>query len=774
MTTASLNRKTWWRRALLPAAILAFAAAGTVPVLKAFKVGVNVTGWLPIHETITANAMLTVLPQADPMFVSNVQSGVFNTDFSHQPENAFHFDNSTATNGGFESGFAMLHGMLNVAQSQATTCDVNGQCTVNPLFLNPQHSSFRNLVEDIIGTYGDLTLNDGCLAEPACPTGDFAASVASVQVDVLPLLLDTDPDPDPVSAYTFQAPVGINCCSIPVPNFAETVAGVKTTLDSLLGQHCRPDWSTWPGSNPTCFGRLEDMAPDDNSFQLLAGHLRILQYEYQAYFAWQHLGHAFHTTQDFFAHSNYVELAAGHRGPPCTPDSFEAATICDDPLSSTAASGQLETTVPFGAIPLPTDGRFPWSLAEFGAEFSIMSVKSTLDADPKHQLFSDANSLHLQTGYFPCVPGAGSAPRDEGFPYCHTATPSIGSNAAAGMNKDERYANGGELNLQNHEWAKSSAIRMSAALFGAFMASLPNASTSGIAPSTATTAANPAEAIVWPVQLHLNTGAATLNAGNIAPVRSVRPPTPQLGTPRTPIQTAQRIVPSRAVLRILPSITRPELLQRNPQPHIFVKTFPNRAFRPGERVDLRVDAFDAKTGAQLHGLPVVIGNVRGVTSRPISLTVALTSTPHCGAVGGRQFCLNVLTPPSGTVIPGTNYPGGGGNFTLSVVIPKLLVGVAAAQAQQPGTATFTVSALDAHTRQPVPSAEVFVNGTPVSPANRPMTYQLNATARLQPRGRLGIETLPASFGPPLIVRAPGYSDEIVQYVLRNATSPVRR
>jgi hypothetical protein len=792
MTTTSNNRKTQWRRAFMPAAILTFAVAGTLPVLKAFKIGV--AGWPSIHENITANAMLAVMPQADPMFVSNVQSGVYNTDLSHQPTNAFHFDNSTATNGGFDNGFATLHGMLSTAKSEAMTCDANGQCGINPLFLNPQHSSFRDLAEDIVKTYGDLSLNGGCLAELACPTGDFASGAASVQVDALPFLLDTDPDPDEVTAYTYQVPIASNCCNIPVPNFAETVAGVKSNLDSLLGPHCRPDWSAWPpGSSPVCFNQLEDMASGDNDFQLLAGHLRILQYEYQAYYAWQHLGHAFHTTQDFFAHSNYVELTAGRKGPQCDPNSYQAANVCDTPLDTTSG--------PWTAIPLPTDGAgFVMSLATFGNYFNAQPVQTTLNS--LSSVFGDANFNHLQTGFFPCAgdllgspgnSGIGTAPSDQGFSYCHTATQAINSSGSAGINKDEEYAPGGQLNHKNFDWAAISATRMSVVLFGAFMTDLPNSASyisvssamqssqrvgqmasssqvagglhvtnnivgNGILRPPISSAQLQAQAVTPPVQSsNLHTAAGLVRS-------PINPPQLQLQTPGPPHPPLQ--VVSRVVLRILPPNTRPELLQPNPRPHIFVKTFPNRTFRPGERVELRVDAFDAKTGAQLPELPVVIGNVRGLTSKPIPLTLALTYKQQCSAVGGQPFCLNVLAPPTGTVIaPATNYPGGGGNFGLSVVMPKLLVGIAGALVLRPGIATFTVSAVDAQTHQPVPTAEVFMNGKAVAPANRPMTYQLNAAAPLRTKGRLGIETLPASFGPPLIVRAPGYSDEIVHYVL---------
>lgn len=233
------------------------------------------------------------------------------------------------------------------------------------------------------------------------------------------------------------------------------------------------------------------------------------------------------------------------------------------------------------------------------------------------------------------------------------------------------------------------------------------------------------------------------------------------------------VVPA-VIRRTLPPITHPELLQRTSLAHIFVKTTPNRIFRPGEQVSLTVNAYDAKTGAQLAGLPVTIGNLRGVTSKPMLLTMTANNSQHCGHIDNQQFCLNVLTPPIGVVTaPPDRYPGGGGNFTLWVLVPKLRVGVVGGSVLRP-SASFTVSAVDARTGQAVPNAEVLMNGKPLGPTNRPITYSLGPVSQIHPRTSKGMTTLPAAFGPILIVRAPGYSDELVHYVLSNAQSPVVR
>lgn len=239
----------------------------------------------------------------------------------------------------------------------------------------------------------------------------------------------------------------------------------------------------------------------------------------------------------------------------------------------------------------------------------------------------------------------------------------------------------------------------------------------------------------------------------------------QATSPQLPLKPAGVTVPA-VVQRTLPALTHPELLQPNPQPHIFVRTLPNRAFRPGEQISLVVIAFDAKTGAQLQGLPVAIGNVTGVTSRPIPFTVSVLSTQHCGVISGQQYCLNVLAGPSGTVAaPADKYPGGGGNFKLSVLLPRLLVRVAGGPILPTGTTTFTVSALDAHTHQPAAGAQVLMNGSPISSANQTIAYAPTPLAPLRTTNRLGVQTLAQAVGPIMVVRAPGYSDEIVHYVI---------
>lgn len=738
----------------------------------AFKIGFP-PGTPPNHEAITAEAILDTMPSADPKFVQNIKSGNYNTDLAHFFDSRFHFDNSMArfggglggsSNGGFEAGFALLHGdgvnagTLQQAAMEATSCDSNNNCTVNPLFLHPLYTTYHEMVDEIGFTYLNLSTNSSCLEEPACPTDNFVAGIAYVEALMAPTLVAGDyPDPDDISWLSQSL----------VPNFSDQVAGIKQNLDGLLGQHCRPWWS----ASNMCFATLELMAPSDNDFQLLASHLRILQYEYQAYFAWQHLGHAFHTTQDFFAHSNYVELASCRKGPPCDPTALQASGVCGTPLSA-------PPIVPLAAVPLPTDHNWSLSLAQFQATFNLGTLKQTLDQRPP--LFGgDSNSNHLQTGAFPCPPGQGVA----GFPYCHDAWPVAGGPPMPGMNKDLTPQDAGVLaepNHQNFPWARATAVRMSADLFGAFLLSLPSPGSFVNANfgDFVAAAVNPVGAMPG---CGSSLGSSSSGLSSISPGSVVSAPRVtglQLAVPppaKTLPVTVNPSLPTLAamvrpvVMRTLPPITRPELIQPNPQPHIFVRVAPNQVFSIGEQTTIVVSAFDAQTGAPLAGLPVAIGNVRGATGAPIPLTLQPQAQQRCGSYGGQPFCLNLWVSPSGTVMaPADRYPGGGGQFTISVAIPKMLVSLAAGPAIKPGTASFSVVAVDAQTRRPVPGAEVLVGGKPIGPANQPIKFPLNAVAPFRPSVRTGVETLAAGHGPPLIVRAAGYSDALVHYAISSA------
>jgi hypothetical protein len=426
---------------LLPvplAALLLVLLPSMTAQVGAFETG---TFALEFHDAITADAIGLVTPDAARLLVQNIQVGVQNADVAHALESKYHFDNSTIGNGGFESGFQHLHNRLLEAKNEATVCDP--ACRLNPLFLKPIHASFFNIAEDVVATLLALSANPKCkFEEYACPSTWFGAQATAIQAEVLaPLSGAGAPDPD--------HPVG-----------GRLIGEVKAKVDESLGRHCRPGGIL----GTRCFDRLEDMLTDDAGFQDKARYLRTLQQEIQAYRGWQHMGHALHAAQDFFAHSNYVELAAGKKGPPCweTTVAVLKPELCDAEITGILPS----------LIPLPVPASLTLNLASFREQFSLAGLRGVLGG---------ARLSMLETGWFdaihdwchsmhwsPPTPGVNPNPPG-GLHYCHYET-----TTTPGLNKDRPYA--GRLDEpahKNHEYARSAATRLSAQLWAAFVHDLP-------------------------------------------------------------------------------------------------------------------------------------------------------------------------------------------------------------------------------------------------------------------------------------------------------------
>jgi hypothetical protein len=713
--------------------------AGMAASARAFKVGVF--NWPAVHEGISEWVMVKVIgQQTTAIFRDDVISGVFNTDFSHQPEAPFHFDSSTMTNAGFDNGFDNLHSMLAEAKSEAMLCDP--QCRINPMFLSPWHSTFRDMAEDVVGTYLQLTANGGCLEEWACPTTAFATDAAEIQGEILPVLVDNDPDPDPLVAATFN-----NNSAMLVVNLAGVISHVKGELDAALGPHCR----NVPWDRQTCFTRLEDMLTDHPGFQSLAQHLRQLQQELQAYYAWQHLGHALHSTQDFFAHSDYVEIDSCRHGPVCDFDS----PLCDHAIS--------ESHILPGALPLPTDSGIG-NLQQFRAQFSKAAVIQTLDQRPPVFKEKDGspspNSKHLQTGFFDlddvanaCHNGPPQSSAD--FQYCHN--PNLGSSPQTpGLNKDEALGSHGQANYANFDYSVTSATRASVVLLASFFNDLPGGQ--ALVSSEAASLAQPSGSMV-PCTSRPSHGLDGLHIGG-----------PAMKIPWEKILMAEVVQAPHTKIVEKPSIADPNGLRRLPPPaiferHAYVQVAPKKVFHAGEHTELVIKAFDRLTGEPLNGAPVEVGNVRGLTFKPIALTIGLGSEQQCSSLAGQKYCLNRIVPPAGRVILPAGYPAAEGNFIIPTIVPQLLVSVSNGGLLNGQTNTLTVFARDAQTRRPIQNGTVVLADRPIGQANRMIIHRPVPVGSLRVRARPEFQNKAALLGRPMVLRVPGYSDEVVRYAI---------
>ena len=382
----------------------------------------------PIHENITRDGMRMVTPDASLRLIRHVQSGNVNADSpaDHKFDHVYHVNNATVQNGRFSQSFELIQDFLNQAVVQARD---------NPAVLNPMHGSFRNLAADVAASLTSLGLNLQCgglglLTESACPKAQLFAAAAAIAAFELV-------NPSSPVRFPMPDPHGPNKSS---------VDQVRNSLNDLLDpprKHCAPLDSN------RCFSRLDDMLKDNEDFQRGVRHLRKLQRQIRAYYAWQYIGHAFHTTQDFFAHSNFVELLNGEPGPPCGTVSL---AICGRPIANQAKDYQEAMLDPF------------LRQIRQGFAFNLDTLQDALGGK-----FSQ-----LQTGYVDIHSAADIALKaaskycpeapPQGFQYCHWPKDYV-----PGLDKDSEDKLEEFPAHRNHRAAKHAATFVSAELWRTFL-----------------------------------------------------------------------------------------------------------------------------------------------------------------------------------------------------------------------------------------------------------------------------------------------------------------
>jgi len=143
--------------------------------------------------------------------------------------------------------------------------------------------------------------------------------------------------------------------------------------------------------------------------------LRDIKNELHAYEARQLIGHALHTLQDTFAHSNFVELMHEKKGPPCRGNFANRSEVCSR-----------------RAIPeYPATQRYNDPI--FGEFYRLLGTDFSFQLSTFRRVLGDKAS-RFQTGY---VTGLGGCPegRDEmpaNAQYCH-----YNGNTRPALNKDK-------------------------------------------------------------------------------------------------------------------------------------------------------------------------------------------------------------------------------------------------------------------------------------------------------------------------------------------------
>jgi len=253
----------------------------------------------PVHEEITRDAITNLMPTASQALIVNLQHGVQNADIIHQFDSESHFDNSSVfLNIGFSNGFATMTQRLASARQYAMG---------NPEFLTPHYTSFLDIATDVAAELAALATDPACLLQPACPTSQSAADAALIGASLL--ALEANPNPDPHRAtnprslfhYPPDSQGGLSGYLGPVQEAYLGVIGlVDSAVSSALGKHFDPFC--------LCDRNLDEVMGSSNSHVVQLHRLRNAIRAYQAH---QDVGHALHAAQDFFAHSDYVELMTG-------------------------------------------------------------------------------------------------------------------------------------------------------------------------------------------------------------------------------------------------------------------------------------------------------------------------------------------------------------------------------------------------------------------------------------------------------------------------------
>jgi hypothetical protein len=406
-----------------------------------------------IHEGITRAAIKGVTPNADEGMITNILHGVENTDITHQWDSEYHFDNASISfdsgNGvktvGFAEGFRVIAERLAAAKTEAKD---------NPDFYHPRYKNFADLATAVERQLRVLANDDQCQRLRGCAQTVAGSADEIRELREQPLHafaglasllgagdnLEQNPFPDPHAATGERSLFGKKvagcaaCGALGDVNlgYRKIIKAVKDGIDEGL---------SWEGKIDL---------PEINR------NLVELTHAYDAYLAFQDLGHAFHTTQDFFAHTNYVELMAGveveQKIPPNT-------TI---PVPETWSDFSLT-----GLRRLMGPERY--AKLESGAVYTRWLGEGDFCAGPVNFFFNPAggvrrrNRLAALTGLI-VGEGTNSYP-PVGFHYCHYHTPTT-----QGLNKDEPKLD--EPSHANFEVARTAAVQVSSVLWKTFSASI--------------------------------------------------------------------------------------------------------------------------------------------------------------------------------------------------------------------------------------------------------------------------------------------------------------
>lgn len=252
---------------------------------------------MPVHEGITADALVRSDADVGPNFLVNLQSGVANLDSVHGFDAPAHFHNASANlDVGLAAPLKYIADRVAAAKRQLE----------NPEFIDPSFTSFRGIFDAAVAA-GDEVSRSACNGEVQQLCAPGLSRVTILRVDGV--YLEVNPNPDPHMGSPPRSPFGRqprcvdelrDLCALSSQlqaRMSASVASVDNFAAEMLDLIERAGYE----SSRRLPQGVRDQVP----------RLETIQDQVAAYRAFQELGHGLHTAQDFFAHSNYVELMTG-------------------------------------------------------------------------------------------------------------------------------------------------------------------------------------------------------------------------------------------------------------------------------------------------------------------------------------------------------------------------------------------------------------------------------------------------------------------------------
>ena len=455
-------------------------SAGESRAARAFKIDPAVDAQNPgsassiaIHEALIAEAIKAASTSGAALngrAIGLIQAGAEVTDLIHQWDSEFHFDNiPVGKEAAFTEAFANLQQEMATAQSAAADVSAEGVA-----FEAPAYTSFRSMYEAVQQSLGDLLDDPNCTASNGCPAARIKAYIprfAKFQDDLN--AAGTRGGKAKTSLYPNPDPRGP---TNPKSLFAKGQSnhGLTTAWASEFGLLRE----VFKAVVPPGAGLSDKPGASDPVVKKLIDARDF----FTAYHAYVALGEALHATEDFFAHTNYVELMAGDLAkdyPEGVPVGVRLSTLGITPDQIPVPATFADFT-PAGLKKLMGPVRY----AKLESGWASTPWLEGPSADKCASIYSDLNPIDPgyifgqpgQSGNLAIVSGVTIHPGTDpdppkGFTYCHYHT-----TTNVGLNKDEPYAPlryntttiNGEPSHQNFEYARAAALKMSKLLFQSF------------------------------------------------------------------------------------------------------------------------------------------------------------------------------------------------------------------------------------------------------------------------------------------------------------------